>query len=329
MTSDQDIEECRIEDGDVALSILNYGAITRGWWVPCRGKSVPVVLGYDDPQRYPEDKCYLGAVVGRIANRTAVGRLPLGGDAFQLSQNEGLNHLHGGFSGLSNRFWVLEPDTAGRRVRLTYRSADGEEGYPGTADIEVTVSLEGAQVTYDMRATVDRPTPINLAQHNYYNLMGQGVIWQHHLQCVADRLTPVGEGGIPTGVVEPVDGTRFDYRKGSTFTQNDEVLQGTDVNLVLPDNREPAQPTALVTAPNGLQLCMWSDQPGLQLYTASALNGTGGAHDAQTIAPFHGFCLEPQGFPNAVNEPGFPSILVTPEVPYHQRLTIEITEVAP
>lgn len=329
MASAQDIEECRIEDGDVSLSILNYGAITRGWWVPCDGQSVPVVLGYDDPQRYLEDKCYLGAVVGRIANRTAGGRLPLGGDAFQLSQNEGANHLHGGYDALHRRFWAMEPDTARRRVRLTYRSADGEEGYPGTADIEVTVSLDGKRVMYDMRATVDRPTPINLAQHNYYNLMGQGVIWQHRLRCVADRMTPVGEGGIPTGVVEPADGTRFDYRNGSTFAQNDEALQGTDVNLVLPDNREPAQPTALVTAPNGLCLRMWSDQPGLQLYTASALNGTGGAHGLQTLAPFHGFCLEPQGFPNAVNEPGFPSVLVTPEMPYRQRLTVEITEVAP
>jgi aldose 1-epimerase len=322
-------ETCRLEDDGVAIWLLNYGAITQGWWVPCQGTRVPVVLGYEDLARYRQDEAYLGAIVGRIANRTAGGRLVLGEERYQLTQNEGVNHLHGGTVGLHRRLWTMERDTANQSVRLSCISADGEEGYPGEARISVTVSLRGNAVTYDMQAVVDRPTPINLAQHNYYNLMGEGTIWSHHLTSIADRMTPTGEGNIPTGAIAPVDGSRVDFRNGATFQEADPRHEGTDINLVLPENRDPAAPIAEVRAPNGLRLRMWSDQPGLQLYTGGALQESAGAHGSQSIARFAAFCLEPQGFPNAVNTPEFPSILVTPDAPYRQKTTVEIVEVAP
>ncbi|MFK7792968.1 MAG: aldose epimerase family protein [Devosiaceae bacterium] len=323
------IDQVRLEDGDVAVSILNFGAITHGWWVPCGGTSVPVVLGYDDPRTYLQESAYLGAIVGRIANRTAGGKLLLGHEAFQLSQNEGITHLHGGFDGLHRRFWAMERDTAARQVQLSYTSRDGEEGYPGTAEITITIALQGSTLTYDMQAYVDRPTPINLAQHNYYNLLGQGAIWNHTLTCAADRMTPVDDAGITTGALESVVGTPLDFRSGATFQANDPNHMGADTNLVLPDDHDPQSLSAVVHAPNGLRLRMWSDQPGMQLYTGAGLSGRAGAHAQQEIAPFAGFCLEPQGFPDAVNTPNFPSIIVTPDAPYRQKLSVEIKQASP
>ncbi len=188
---DAPLMQAQLSDGDVRLSLLNLGAITQGWWVPCGGASVPVVLGYAAPGAYLMDDAYLGAIVGRVANRTSGGRLVIDNEMFQLSQNEGQTHLHGGQRGLSGRLWDIDGDSAGNAVRFSYHSPDGEEGYPGSVDFTVTVTLKGARVTYDMTATADRPTPVNLAQHNYYNLMGGGEIWGHQLTCIADRRTPV------------------------------------------------------------------------------------------------------------------------------------------
>ncbi len=324
-----DILQCRLEDGDVALSILNLGAITRGWWVPCRGQSVPVVLGYDDPEAYRSDPNYLGVVAGRVANRVAGSAFLLGGQTFQLTANEGANHLHGGKMGLSRRLWQMDKDSAERRVELRYTSPDGEEGYPGEARFRIEIALSGNVVTYLMEAQVDRPTPINLAQHNYYNLLVHGDIWDHHLTCEADRFTPTDDTLIPTGQIELVDGTCLDYRAGAKLNANDPNHEGTDINLVLPRGFGGVNPAATVRAPNGVTLRMWSDQPGLQFYTGTALNGIAPAHDAQSIAPFGGLCLEPQGFPNAINLPSFPSIVVTPDQPYCQVLKVEIKEDRP
>ncbi|MGD1886789.1 MAG: aldose epimerase family protein [Cohaesibacteraceae bacterium] len=321
------LETFRLEDGGVALSLLNYGAITHGWWVRQGSANIPVVLGYRDPTLYLSDEAYIGAIVGRIANRTGGGKLVVDGQSFQLTQNEGINHLHGGRNGLNRKLWAMEKDSANRAVRLSVVSPDGDEGYPGEARISVTVTLQGNTVTYDMQAMVDRPTPINLAQHNYYNLMGQGTIWPHVLTSPADRMTPTEKDGIPTGRLGLVRGSCLDFTEEITFGVTDPGHKGIDVNLVLPDLHDPIEPIAEVRAHNGLQLRVWSDQPGFQLYTGAALQGSTGAHGDQTIKPFAGFCLEPQGYPNAVNTPAFPSIMVTPEMPYRQTTRVEIMEV--
>jgi len=325
----EDIREFTLQDGPVRLSLLNLGAVTRGWWVPCGGASVPVVLGYDDPARYLSDEAHLGGIAGRVANRMTGGRLVLDGVHYQLSQNEGDTHLHGGAGGLNRRIWQADADSAGRRVRFTYHSPDGEEGYPGAVDFTVTISLDGSAVTYDMRAEVDRPTPINLAQHNYYALAGQAEIWDQRLTVQADRMTPLDRMQLPEGGIVALAGTRYDYQRGAILADNDPQRRGSDANLVLRDGLDRTAPVAELSAPNGLRMRMWSDQPDVQLYTAIHLAAQDGAHPGQRIAPFHGICLEPQGYPDAMNQPEFPSIVVTPEAPYRQVLTVDIAEQAP
>ncbi len=319
-----------LEDQGHSVSLLNYGAITRSWRVPLAGRRVGVVLGYGEARRYLADRAHMGAIAGRLANRTARGYLALAGRGWQLSRNEGAHHLHGGTRGLGRRFWRLERDGA-RAARLTYLSPDGEEGYPGAVRFRVDVSLRGGRLRYDMRATPDRPTPINLAQHNYYNLMGvpggtgpgtePGTVLGHSLRIAADRFTPVDGEMIPTGAVQPVPGG-LDFRAARALGPEDGAL---DVNLVAEPGygarRDPARPLAELRAPNGLQLCLYSDQPGLQLYTGAHLGAaTGGKFPA-----FSGVCLEPQQFPDAVNQPGFPPVIATPDHPYRQQLSLEIT----
>lgn len=312
-------------DGSVTLSLLNLGCITRGWWVPLSGATVPVVLGYDDPVRYLTDRIFTGVIVGRVANRIAGARFVKGGQEHRLTANEGTNQLHGGPGGLHARVWTVEQD--GNRVaRFTYSSPDGEEGYPGRADFEVTVTLSGARVIYDMCATVDRPTPINMAQHSYYSLGVERIARVARFTCAADRYTPVDDALIPTGKVTPVSGTRHDFRAGAQFSKKDPDGQGTDHNLVMPSGRDTDQPLAELLAPNGLRLRIWSDKPGLQLYTGHGMPQYEGAHAGQDFAPWNGLALEPQGFPDAVNQPGFPSVIVMPDAPYRHRMTVEIAE---
>lgn len=326
MPSAGEIREYRLEDGGVALSLLNLGCITRGWWVPLGGASAPVVLGFDDPADYARNPTYMGVIAGRVANRIGGARFSLEGQTHQLAANEGPNQLHGGAGGLHARIWRAERD-ATKAVRFTYLSPDGEEGFPGRAAFEVTVTLEGHSVTYDMAATVDRPTPISLAQHSYYSLATDRLSRVARFTCPADRYTPVDEALIPTGEILPVGGTRHDFRAGAVLAEADPDGRGTDLNLVLPEARDPALPVVDLLAPNGLRLRMWSDQPGLQVYTGHGLPLRDGGHPGQRIAPWAGIALEPQGFPNAVNCPGFSSIIVTPDQPYRQRLTVEIKEV--
>lgn len=321
-----DIREFRLEDGGVALSLLNLGCITRGWWVPLGGALVPVVLGFDDPAEYLQNPTYMGVIAGRVANRIGGARFVLDGKQHRLTANEGVNQLHGGAGGLHSRIWQAETEGA-RAVRLTYHSADGEEGYPGPASFEVTVRLSGSRVTYDMAASVDRPTPINLAQHSYYSLGMPQTSRDARFTCPADRVTPVDSALIPTGDITPITGTRHDFRAGAVLAEADPDGMGTDLNLVMPEGRDPAHPVAELLAPNGLRLRMWSDQPGLQVYTGHGLPNLRGAHPGQRIAPWAGIALEPQAFPNAVNCPSFPSIIVTPDRPYRQRLTVEIMEI--
>ncbi len=324
--SASDIQSFDLQEGGVRLSLLNYGAITRGWWVTCRDGIVPVVLGYADPAQYLSDPFYLGAIAGRVANRTGGGVLNLGGKQYQLAQNEGSTHLHGGKRGLNRRIWDAEHDSAANAVQFTYVSPDGEEGYPGTAHFTTIISLSGGKVTYEMRAEVDRPTPVNLAQHNYYNLSGAGAIWDHRLRIAADRMTPKAALNITSGEISPVDNTPYDFRDFCSLGSADPEREGMDMNLVVNSNHAAGSVTAELEAPNGLCLRMFSDQSGLQLYTGAGLANTDGAHEGQSIAPFHGVCLEPQGFPDAVNKPTFPSIIATPERPYLQKLTIDISE---
>ena len=302
------VDAARLAAGDMDVTLLSYGAITQNWRIGPRN----ILLGYDDPAQYGTDRYYLGAICGRLANRIRNGRFPLGGAQVQLPLNHGPNTLHGGPEGLNSRFWEMEADTAANAARLAYVSPDGESGFPGRAEFEIVVTLTDNALIYDMHAAVDRPTPINLAQHNYYNLAGGGEIWDHVLSVPAESYLVAGEDLLQTGRIAPVAGTKFDFRKARTIGVADPGRAGIDGCLVL----ESGAPGAVLSVPGGPTLSFFTGQPGMQVYNANTLG--------DPFAPFTAFCLEPEGFPDAVNHPDFPSQIVTPETPYRQKLTIEV-----
>ncbi|MBO9451643.1 galactose mutarotase [Tropicibacter sp. R16_0] len=303
-----------LNDGDVSVAILSLGCITQDWQVPVRGKQVSAVLGYRDPQAYVHNPCYLGAIVGRVANRISDAAFELNGERFALDANEPPHHLHGGERGLHAHNWRMEAD-GNRAVQLQTTSPDGEGGYPGRLELTVTITLRDHKLTYEMEAHSDRPTPVNLAQHSYYTL-GQATV-----QIPAKTYTPVNEQMIPLGTVEPLLGQPFDLSAGRPLSAAVSGGSGLDMNYVLDGTRVEARG-------GGLHLRMETDQPCLQLYTAQHLRRVAEPLAGQTHAPFSGFCLEPQGYPNAINTPAFPLSLATPEQPYRQRLTVSIHEEA-
>ena len=327
-SSETHLRRVVLKDGDVSVAILNYGAITQDWRVPCGGQRLPVILGYQDPARYLNDPVYMGAIVGRVANRTAHGRFTLAGSPIQVSCGYSRHHLHGGPAGLSTQYWDMDLDQSARKVELRYHSPDGQQGYPGNIWLNLNIHLSGTRVTYVMTARSDRLTPLNLAQHNYYNLLGSGPIWSHTLQTNTDRYLPLSADGIPTGQILKTRGSRNDFTTPTPFEDRDGDHTGHDINLVFAKERAPDDPVAVVRAPNGLCMRVWSDQPGAQLYTAPHLGQLTGGLDGRSYAPFGGFCLEPQGFPDALNHPNFPSILIDPDRPYRQVLSVEISEAA-
>lgn len=315
------VTRSHLRDGDVAVSILNYGCVTQDWQVPVGGGRHSVVLGFDRFADYPVHSRSFGIIAGRVANRIAAGRFELDGVSYQLATNNGANHLHGGDVGLGRRLWTMEPDSAGNAVCLTYRSPDGEDGYPGAVDFRVVISLRGAALSYDMEARTDRPTPINLAQHNYY-LLGGADVRDHTVQVDASGYTPVDDGLIPTGEIAALDGCHFDHRTATRIDAADPEGIGTDLNMVLTPGRDSSRPAATVSHENGLTLRLWTDQPGIQMFNAPDMDVV--VPDGPTFGRFGGLCLEPQKFPDAVNKPNFPSVIVSPEVAYRQKLTVEI-----
>lgn len=321
MSDKADIQRHVLVDGDVSVAILSLGCITQDWRVPVGGHRVPVVLGYENPQDYRNNPYFLGIIAGRVANRISGAGFALGDQQYSLSANDPPNHLHGGARGIYAQNWVMEPDGA-QAVRLQLVSPDGDQGYPGRLVLEVTISLHGHRLTYDMRAETDRPTPVNLAQHSYYNLMGGGAVLDHQLQICGDRFTATDAAMVSTGKVQSLSGQDFDLRQAKTVYGADPGHYGLDMNYVLSDTAGSA--AALLTAPNGLKLTLMTDQPCLQLYTGGALAPAGIPLAGQFHAPFAGLCLEPQQYPNAVNIPGFPPIVISPDQPYRQSLQVRI-----
>lgn len=319
------VEEITLESADAAVSIIGWGASVRDWRVDSAGRSLPMVLGFRSLDDYATHARSHGAVVGRVANRTAGAAFELDGRTYQLDANEGRHHLHGGSGGIGRRLWEIEGDDAANAVRLFYRSPEGEMGYPGAVEFGVTYRLEGPQLVVEMIGTPDRPTPINLAQHNYYNLAGGADVRDHVVRIAANSYTPVDEDGIPTGTIEPVSGTRYDFREPVSFEDSDPERQGVDINLVLDEARDPERPTAEVRSDwTNRVLRLWTDQPGLQVFNAPKQEIGAPGHDGQRYSRFSGLCLEPQHFPDSLHHPDWPSVIHTADTPYRQRLTVEI-----
>ena len=271
--------------------------------VPDRdGRLANVVLGFDTPEAYAANPRYLGAIIGRYANRIANAQFTLDGRTYRLAANNGGNHLHGGVTGFDKRVWrpalsVAKGAACGATsLELSYLSPDGEEGYPGNLDVRVTYTLTNRnELVVDYFATTDKPTPVNLTQHSYFNLAGVGDVSDHQLQIEADAITPVDEQLIPTGVLEPVAGTPFDFR--SPMTLGARRGGNYDHNFVLQGGIRVVEPKS------GRTLHVHTTEPGLQLYTGYKL----------------GLCLETQHFPDSPNQPSFPTTILRPGAEYRSR----------
>jgi len=320
-----DVIEATLRSDTAEVAILNYGCVVRDWRVRTKTGVIPVVLGFDGFDYYPDHSPSFGIIAGRVANRTAKGMFHLNGVDYHLPINNGENHLHGGPIGLGRRIWVMETDDRTNSIHLRYHSKNGEEGYPAAVDFTVTFQLQGNRLTCEMTGNPDAPTPVNLAQHSYYNLNGYGNTRDHLVQIAAQNYTPVDDAQIPTGEILPVKNTRFNFTSATSFGRNDHDNLGVDHNLVLDAGRNPKDPAAIVYSPSSnLELQLWTEEPGLQLFNAPGMNLPVPGLHGENYGPFAGLCLEAQHFPDSLNRPEWPSIICTPTAPYLQKLVVEI-----
>lgn len=308
------------------LRLTNYGGRITSLRVPDEdGEQVDIVLGYDDLESYLEDEYFLGAIVGRYANRIENGEFSLEGEKFSLTRNEGDHHLHGGEIGFHNRIWRAEPVKfdEGSGVKLRYLSRDGEEGYPGNLSARVTYVLtEDNEFKMRFEATADRLTVVNITNHNYYNLARENdTVLDHQLAVDADRFVLVNDEGIPTGELRSVKGTPFDFREEKFIEEQitgefDQLRYsgGYDHSFVLNDGT--GSDAKLYSPSSGISVVLETDQPGLQVYSANYLEEGNAGNGGSPYGPRSAICLEPGNFPNAPNEPGFPNPVVRPGEPY-------------
>lgn len=322
----RDVAQVVLESAQAAVSILNYGCVVRDWRVDVRGSALPMVLGFPRIEDYVRHSRSQGIIAGRVANRTANARFSLDGRTYELTPNKPPHHLHGGTLGLGRRLWDMETKSAANAVHLRYQSPNGEEGYPGAVAFEVTFRLEGATLLCEMRGLPDRPTPINLAQHSYYNLGGDPDILDHVLWIDAPEFTPVAPDLIPDGDNRSVEGTRYDFTTPRAIGAYDENERGIDNNLVLNPGRDTSDPAATVfSSRHGIRLKLWTEEPGIQVFNAPEMNIAVPGHEGRTYGAFCGLCLEAQHFPDSLNRPEWPSIIHSPEKQYFQRLAVEIS----
>ncbi|MEL6582924.1 MAG: aldose epimerase family protein [Pseudomonadota bacterium] len=316
------VQEHVLESADAAVHVLSWGAIIHDWRLDVAGSALPMVLGYPDVEAYPQHARNFGVIAGRVANRTAKGRFALDGNTYQLPINNGPNHLHGGPEGLGKSHWEMEPDS-NSAVLLSHTSPEGHMGYPGTVRFEVLIRLEGAKLIWEMSAQADRPTPINLAQHNYYTLGARTGIRHCPVRIAASHYTPVDDVQIPTGEIAPVEGTRFAFRTARSVAEADPAGGVFDHNFVLDQGDGPK--VEATNPETGVSLKLWTDEPGLQFFDAQHFDLPLPGHEGIKMSGWPGMCFEPQHYPDSLNKPDWPSIIYGPERPYHQRLEVEIT----
>ncbi|KAG2430642.1 hypothetical protein HYH02_013640 [Chlamydomonas schloesseri] len=332
------------------VHVSTFGAAILKVVVPDKaGKKADVVLGYGSVEEYETANpvTYFGVVVGRVANRIANARFSLEGVDYRLLANNGPNALHGGLKGLHKRRWEgrkVADDDGNESVQLHYTSPEGEEGYPGTLHVHVTYTL--LKSTNELRtsivATTDEATPVNIAQHSYFNLGGHasGTILGHTLRLVgADHYTPVSDKLIPTGEIAPVAGTPFDFTSPQTIGSRIDKVPGAapggyDHNFVLfgmgPQAKfiakngmasdKPKLAATLVDPASGRAMDVLTTAPGVQFYSGNFLDGSSVGKGGVRYGKHAGLCLETQGFPNAINEPKFPSIVLQPQDTYHHEI---------
>jgi aldose 1-epimerase len=325
--------------GAPTVGITNYGGYVVSIVAPDRnGALADVTLGYKDGAGYLGDSSYFGCLVGRYANRIGGASFELDGKKYKLSANDGANTLHGGPTGFCKRLWTpkVVKGADGDALELTYVSKDGEEGYPGTLTATVVYSLRAdGGLVIDYTARTDAPTVVNLTNHAYFNLAGEGegTILDHELQLESDATTPVDKGLIPTGELRKVDGTPFDFRKptaiGARIDADDEQIRfggGYDHNWVLRGPSGTLRKVAHVAhKKSGRVLEVYTTEPGIQFYTGNFLDGKVTGKSGKPYLKRGAFCLETQHYPDSPNKPDFPSTALRPGQTYRHTTVYRVT----
>ncbi|HEX5447461.1 MAG TPA: aldose epimerase family protein [Pirellulales bacterium] len=326
----QPVEQFTLANGrGVTVKIVTYGAILTSVQTPDRrGKPGEITLGFDTLEPYLAGHPFFGAVCGRVANRIAGGKFTIDGHTYHLATNNGPNHLHGGNVGFDKAVWQAEPFTEAHAVgvRLTHRSPDGDEGYPGNLAVAVVYTLtDGNELKIDYTATTDKATPVNLTNHTYWNLADGGAsdVLKHTLTLNADRYLPVDATLIPTGELKKVAGTPMDFTKpaaiGARLNDTPGEPKGYDHCFVLnkADERSLGLAARVEEPQSGRVMEVYTTEPAIQLYTANFLDGA--IHSrGSTYGQHHAFCLEAEHYPDAINQPEFPSTLLKPSETYRQ-----------
>jgi len=310
------VDKITLRAGGMACEIITYGAAVRALRVPCGMGTIDTVLGYDALEGYETNGGHAGAVVGRYANRIAGACCPLEGKTLRLEPSEGRNQLHGGKKGFSRRVWRAEA-VGESAVALRYRAADGEGGFPGALEAQCTYTLRENALQIHYEAASDAPTYCNLTNHSYFNLDGGGDVLGHTLRLDADWFTPVDAESLPTAMARPVAGTPFDFRTAKPLGldiggADGQLAQagGYDHNFVL--NPKQGLRLAAVLGGRALQMEVWTDKPGVQLYTANALATNALGKGGVRYGKYAGVCLETQFFPDSPNHPDWGNIVLRP-----------------
>lgn len=321
-----------LKNGNLSVAITNYGGRIVSLCVPGKnGVTADVVLGFSSIDGYLNANVpFHGALIGRVGNRIAKGKFTLDGKEYTLPVNNGVNHLHGGPGGFHNVVWDVQ-STTDSSIVLTYLSKDGEMGYPGNLNVEVKYTLTSENgVRIDYKATTDKATPVNLTNHAFYNLAGEGngTINNQWLTINADEFTPVDSTMIPLGQNEPVEGTPFDFRKAKPIGQdlhlqneNEQLTNGKgyDHNFVL-NKTKPGEMTWAATVfdpSSGRKMEIFTEEPGLQFYGGNFMDGSDTGKSGKAYEYRESFALETQHFPDSPNQPNFPSIILHPGEVYH------------
>ena len=318
-----------LKNGQITVKVMTYGAIITEIDTPDRnGKEGDVVLGFDSLEGYLGKHPYFGATVGRVANRIAKGKFTLNGQEYTLAVNDGPNTLHGGLKGFDKVIWKAEPISRpdGPSIKLTRRSPDGEEGYPGNLDVSVQFTVtEQNELKIEYTATTDKATPINLSNHSYFNLAGRTTepVLGHELMLAADHYTPVDETLMPTGEIAPVAGTPLDFTKPTDIGARIKELKGEptgyDHNFVLNSGGKSLALAVRVYEPKtGRVMELSTTEPGVQFYTGNFLDGTITGKDGIAYRQHHAFCLEAQHYPDSIHHANFPSAVLEPGKTYTQ-----------
>jgi len=302
----------------LAARISTYGATLTELHAPDRdGHLADIVLGFDNLGQYLDDHPHFGGTIGRVANRIARGTFSLDGKTYKLALNNGPNHLHGGLKGFDRALWKASV-LKGPALKLTYTSPDGEEGYPGRLSVSVVYALTNAnELRIDFTARATKPTPVNLTNHSYFNLAGGGDVLSHELTLAARFYTPPDETLIPTGEILKVAGTPLDFTQphalGSRLAELGGDPPGYDHNYVLDGGGQSLAFAARAHEPSsGRVLEVFTTEPGVQLYTGNFLDGALTGKGGRVYRQHNAFCLETQHFPDSINQPHFPSVVLRP-----------------